>query len=328
MNTNLNKISISVIVPFYNVEKYISKCLNSIQSQTFRNFEVILIDDGSTDNSLKIAKRYSDNNISNTILVSRNNKGIAQTRNEALELCNGDYIAFVDSDDFLEPSYLQSLYDKAIKTDADITCCNYSLYYPKNNKKIFMPFRAFNGVYSKEKALKKLLLDITFHSFLWGKLIKRSLFNKVKFCNRYFEDLSTLPKLFYYANKISVIDKALYFYTSRRDSILGKASAQKINDLILSAGIIKDFLISKNDIKKYNIHMWLFCQRIKLVSAFFIFQMHLVENNNINGLLKNLQSSFKSLDFYNNKSFQNLHNYNKIPFEVISPINKKSKKDI
>ncbi len=320
----MNK-KISVIIPFYNVERYISKCLSSLQSQTFRNFETILIDDGSTDNSLKIAQDYVNKNQENTILVSRENKGISETRNEALSLSQGEYIAFVDSDDFLDPSYLQHLYSKAVKTNADICCCSYNLYYPKNNKKVFMPFRPFTGTYSKEKALKKLLLDITFHSFLWGKLIRRSLFDNTKFCNRYFEDLSTLPKLFYKANKISVIDKPLYFYTSRRDSILGKASAQKINDLVLSAGIIKDFLISKNDIKKYHLHMWLFCQRIKLVSAFFIFQMHLIENNNLDGLFRNLHSSFKSLDFYN-KSFQSLKNLDHVPFEVVAP-QKKLKKD-
>ena len=118
------KIDISLIVPVYNVEKYLKRALTSVENQTFKNFEVIIVNDGSTDGSLEIISEFVDRN-KNFTLINQENKGLGEARNVGIRHAKGRYVAFLDSDDFLEPEYLEKLYLSAIKTCADIVCCNF-----------------------------------------------------------------------------------------------------------------------------------------------------------------------------------------------------------
>ena len=115
---------ISIIVPVYNVEKYLDRCIQSILVQSFKKFELVLINDGSTDNSLKICQKYreEDNRI---VLISQPNKGLSAARNTGLENIHGEYVCFIDSDDFVEKNYLRSLYNNLEKNKADISICEY-----------------------------------------------------------------------------------------------------------------------------------------------------------------------------------------------------------
>ena len=129
--------AISLIIPVYNVEDYLEKALLSVQNQTFRDFEAIIVDDGSTDKSLEIIKKFCEKN-SNFIFLTQKNKGPAAARNYGISVCKGDYIAFMDSDDYIEPEFLEMLYKTAIENDADITCCNFNLYYPEKDMKVYI----------------------------------------------------------------------------------------------------------------------------------------------------------------------------------------------
>lgn len=315
--------AISLVMPVYNVERYLSRALESVQNQTFKNFELIIVNDGSTDKSKDIAEFFCNKN-ENFILINQENEGPSVARNTGLKICKGDYIGFMDSDDSLEPEFLESLYNAAIENDADIVCCNFNLYYPERKLKIYMPFTSFPGVYSKTKALRKLILDMGIHYFVWNKLSKRELFfdNNLTFDKMYFEDISTSPKLFYYADKIVLLGKALYNYTSRDTSILHSMNVVKINDFIKSLGVIRNFLENEKVYKNYNNHVWIYAQRVKLVSYYYILMLH-AKAMNFKGFLENINSATKSIDYFSGNFFEPIEHLN-IP-DLTHPIKEPKK---
>ncbi len=315
--------AISLVIPVYNVEKYLKKALESVQNQTFKNFEVIMVDDGSTDKSVDIIKEFCKNN-ENFVFITQENKGPAAARNTALKACRGDYIGFMDSDDYLEPEFLESLYNAATENNADIACCNFNLYYPEKDLKIYMPFTSFPGVYSKTKALRKLILDMGIHYFVWNKLSKKELFfnNNLTFDDMYFEDISTSPKLFYYADKIVLLGKSLYNYTSRSTSILHTMNVVRINDFIKSLGVIRNFLENEKVYQDYNNHVWIYSQKVKIVSYYYILMLH-AKAMNFKGFLENISSATKSIDYFSGDCFMPVGN-EKSP-ELIYPIKEPTK---
>lgn len=312
---------ISLIIPVYNVEKYLTRALKSVEEQTFKNFEVIIVDDGSTDKSVEIAEEFCKKN-KNFHLIKQQNKGPAAARNAALDSCKGKYIGFMDSDDYLEPKFLELLYGAAIKNDADISCCNFNFYYPEKNLKLYMPFNSIPGVYSKTKALKKLILDIGTHYFVWNKLTKRELFfeNNFKFDEMYFEDIAASPRLFYYANKIVLSGKALYNYTSRETSILHSMNVKKINDFIKSLGVIRNFLENEKAYKDYRKHIWIYSQKAKIVCYYYVFMLHAKEKN-FSKFLENISSATKSIDYFAGNLFKPTKGETlpEVPYPIIKP---------
>lgn len=324
--------AISLIIPVYNVENFLVRALDSVKSQTFKNFEVIIVDDGSTDKSLEIAKKYCDEN-ENFRLIQQENKGPGAARNAALKISRGEYIGFMDSDDYLEPEFLESLYSAAVNSDADIACCNFNLYYPEKDIKIYMPFNSLPGVYSKTTALRKLILDMGIHYFVWNKLSKRKIFfeNDVQFDDMYFEDIATSPKIFYYAEKIVLIGKALYNYTSRDTSILHSMNVKKINDFIRSLGVIRNFLENEKAFDDYNNQIWIYSQKVKLVSYYYILMLH-AKAMNFSGMLENMGCATRSIDYFAGKTFKStgMNEVPDIPYPIQEPLKrlkiKKSKK--
>ncbi|MDR1628360.1 MAG: glycosyltransferase [Oscillospiraceae bacterium] len=300
IGTELNNKTpeISLIIPVYNVEKYLRKTLKSVENQTFKDFEVIIINDGSTDNSIEIINEFADRNKKFTV-INQDNKGPSEARNKGISISKGNYIAFMDSDDYIEKNFLEVLYKNAIKHEADIVCCNFNFYYPENKLKIYMPLIPLPGIYTGAKALKKLILDISVHHFVWNKLYKRSLFidKGVRFYDMYFEDIATSPRLFYYAEKVVLLGRALYNYTSRKSSILGNINYKKINDFVSALGTIRNFLENKNVYKKYKNHIWVYSQKTKIVCYYYILQMH-TKFSNFDGFLKNISAVNKSIDYF------------------------------
>ncbi len=314
----MNKPAVSLIIPVYNVEKYLKKALKSVESQTFQDFEVIIVDDGSTDKSIEIIKEFCQRN-PNFILITQKNQGPSAARNTALAICRGEYIGFMDSDDFLEPTFLESLYNAAIENDADIACCNFNFYYPDRKLKVYYPF-ASSGIYSKTKALRKLILDIGTRHFVWNKLSRRNLFfdNNLKFDEMYFEDIATSPKIFFYADKIVLSGKALYNYTSRDSSILHTIDIVKINDFIKSLGIIRNFLEHENAYEDYKNHIWVYAQKSKIVTYYFILLLH-AKAMNFKGFSDNIVAATKSIDYFAGNDF--LPDQSDIP-RLLRPIKK------
>ncbi len=213
---------ISIIVPVYNVEKYIDRCILSLINQTYKKIEIILVDDGSLDNSYLICKRYAQND--NRIRVFHQNfKGVSASRNCGLANARGEYIVFLDGDDEASPNYVEKLYTTLLDNDLDIAqCC---LIRIKDGCKINeLPVengvKVFTGIEMQMRIFRR---DRYFTMCLCGKIFKKGLFEGLKFPEgRINEDESLIYLLMYRAKRVGVIDDYLYYYYYNGDSITEK----------------------------------------------------------------------------------------------------------
>ena len=210
---------ISLIVPVYNVEKYLEKCVNSILKQTYKNLEIILVDDGSTDESAEICDKLKkdDNRI---VVVHKTNGGLSDARNVGIGIATGNYLGFIDSDDYIQKDMYEYLYKLIKENNADISICNYMTIY---EDKDFQVEKIPNEIqaYTKIDAMRELLKRNQIQDYAWNKLYKRNLFNNIKYpVGRKMEDLGTTYKLFDKADKIIIGNQKKYFYLQRMGSIV------------------------------------------------------------------------------------------------------------
>lgn len=258
---------VSVILPVYNAEKYIKRSLLSLLNQTLTDIEIIVINDGSTDKSLSIIQSILKQNLKYqniTKLISRENKGVAATRAEGINLANGDYIIQCDSDDWVEKNWLKLLYETASRDNADIVICDYiDVYKTKQHCTLQECFPSI-----KENI--ESLLTSKISNMNWDKLIRKSIITKnninyVQNINMGEDFLFTLQS-FFYAKKISHIPKALYYYNkTNQNSLTHKYSEQSLNDIILVANIAENFLITKNYLNYVEKSFDLFKLNIKII---------------------------------------------------------------
>ena len=216
---------ISVIVPVYMSEAYLEKCLDSILQQTYQNLEVILINDGSTDGSAAICQRYK-NQDARVKVYHKPNGGVASSRNRALEAVTGDYIVFVDNDDWLELDHIQSLYDLLKKTDADIAIGNFTQFIEDQGtflihvdadsyfEQVYSPFDWFHDQYDGKYNLSQCF------TVPWAKLYKAELFKEIVYpTDQKVEDDYTTYKVYLQADKIAYMNKAIYIHRKRSTSV-------------------------------------------------------------------------------------------------------------
>ena len=207
---------VSVIVPVYNVERYLNKCLDSLVNQTLEDIEIIVVNDGTKDNSQDIINKYRKNYPKKIKAYKKENGGLSSARNYGLKYAKGDYIAFVDSDDYIDLTMYEKMYNKAISNNFDMVVCD--LYYTyEDNKLVFCDSKIKNDLY--EFDIKKTMIDI--YPSAWNKLYKKELFNyNVKFKEKvWFEDVEFLYRLFPYIKSIGVIKEPLYYYVQRKGAI-------------------------------------------------------------------------------------------------------------
>lgn len=219
---------VSVIVPIYNVENYVKKCLDSLAAQTLEDVEFILIDDGSTDNSSKIADQYSSD--PRFHVFHTENRGLSAARNYGIDQSHGEYLMFVDGDDWVAPDFCRIPYETAITNNADLV--------------IFQEYRV-----KKEKTQKKKntgnchtgnidnLIAIKFGSNVaWNKLYKRKLFDSIRYPEgKVYEDIATTYKLVHIAKRIYMIDNYLYYHIVRKGSITNTRSSLYCADFFMAA---------------------------------------------------------------------------------------------
>lgn len=223
----MNKIS--VIIPIYNSEKGLRKCLDSVINQTYENLEIILINDGSKDRSRNICEEYKqkDNRI---ILINQENSGPAKTRNCGLKLATGEYIAFIDSDDYIDEKMFEKLIFRIIDDNSDIAICKHVEVI--NNAVIHMNYKNLSPTILNEDIIKLFLKGNTINAYLWNKLYRKELFKNLEFNDiKMLEDLDIMYKLLRKSQKISFVNEELYYYKCDNDSSLSKrCSIQMIND--------------------------------------------------------------------------------------------------
>lgn len=248
---------VSIVVPVYNVKNYIEKCINSLINQdSFEDFEVIIVNDGSTDDSIKkitpLIQKYN-----NIILLNKTNGGVGQARNAGLEKARGEYVIFVDSDDWLEKNMIISMYNNAVKFDSQIVICNGKLVFENNKVEKLLSMdldgnKIINGV---EGIYYFLCRNSRIGNFLWNKLFKRELFisNSIRFPEKmdYGEDAVTVFKCIFYSKIITCIDKPYYNYLQRKNSITKKISTKELL-FIENVNSISNFLKSNNKWSDYS----------------------------------------------------------------------------
>lgn len=205
-------MKVSVIVPVYNVEKYLDKCLNSLVNQTLKDIEIIVINDGSTDNSEKIIKKYQKKH-KNIKYIKKNNGGVSEARNVGLEQATGEYIGFLDSDDWLEENMYEKLYNKAKKEDFDIVACDTQAIFP--TKKTYISSNIKNDY------VKNTELMIDAYAVIWNKIYKKEIIKDIKFKKdmNFCEDVEFLYMVYSKVKKIGVLKEPLHNYLQREGSL-------------------------------------------------------------------------------------------------------------
>ena len=223
----LQESLISVIVPIYNIEEYVANCIESIQTQTYCNLEIILVDDGSIDNSGDICEKYAAKD-ERIIVFHKKNGGLSDARNYALDRVKGDLIAFVDGDDWIHPQMYELMYDIMNQQKAEVVACKYVREGCNFAKEVIDKTTLDIKLLSGEEALLNAGIPLV---VAWNKLYRRDIFADIRYpVGRLHEDEFVLHKILWKCSRVAVIDRPLYFYTVRNDSIVAQMTLKRIND--------------------------------------------------------------------------------------------------
>lgn len=245
---------ITILVPFYNVEKYIKQCIESIINQTYKNLEIILIDDGSTDNSLKICKEFQkiDSRIN---IIKKKHKGVSSSRNIGIKIAHGEYIMFIDSDDFVSKNFVKELYSAVLKNNTLVAQCDVDLVnevgkhlsYAKTSKK-----NTVNGneliyeLYSTDNSTQDIVI--------WNKIYHNTVIKKYKFPeNKICEDEFIIPQILY-DRIVTIVNKSLYKYRQRKNSLTHTFNQQRL-DIVLACEKRNEFYKTKKNHVLYNLSL-------------------------------------------------------------------------
>lgn len=291
---------VSIIVPVYNVEKYIEMCLDSVINQTYKNIEILLIDDGSTDNSGNICDKWQkkDKRIKT---FHKENGGLSSARNYGIDRAKGDYLTFIDSDDTLELDYVEYLYNLIKKHDTDLSICPYTVIINETKKYDFGK-NYDEELLDTDECLKRMLCEEGFTVSACAKLYKKELFDDIRYpLNKLCEDNGTTYKTIMKCSKIAYGNESKYNYFKRPNSIMTSKFNMKRLDLIELTDIMCDDIESKySNIKSA-------CDKRRMHSRFSILrQMINCKLNNeeekkqkeiIKYLKKNKKIVFKNKEF-------------------------------
>lgn len=277
---------ISIIVPVYNVEKYIKDCLESVLTQTYTNFEVLVIDDGSKDSSGKICDEYAKKD-SRFKVIHKENEGVSATRNVALDIAKGKYITFLDSDDILLDNALEIMHSEIIETNADVSVLGW--YDFKKNDILVYNCPKHTALLLDDEVLKNFLNEKSFPSVIWGKLYKRNIIDKVRFDTSLViaEDFDFLYKVLKNAKCLSInTHKVIYKYRVRNDSAMRNKYNNKFeNEVLLCEKVLEEVKKEKPNLEKDAIRRY---QRANVGCIDKYFK----ENLNIDGV-KHLEKNIK-----------------------------------
>ncbi|MEG0844245.1 MAG: glycosyltransferase family 2 protein [Romboutsia sp.] len=252
-------VDVSIIIPVYNMEKYLEECLESVFNQTYSNIELIIVNDGSTDKSKYIIEKYIEK-YKNIIFIDQKNQGLSTARNNALKLATGKYVLFLDSDDFLDKECIELIYNKAIKTNSDVVIMGYTMVYStKQNIEVdYKKYVNSNEFYSGS-FIANLMLEDIIEGYSCNKLIKIKNLrkNNLKFePDKYIEDLYPIFKHIYNCDKITFVNKCLYNYRQREDSLSHSTNIKLINDYSHARKEVLSYVKDKKDLNRDSIFIF------------------------------------------------------------------------
>lgn len=237
---------ISVIVPVYNVEKYLKKCVDSITSQTYKNLEILLVDDGSTDSSGQICNEFEKND-ARIKVIHKKNGGLSDARNAGLDRAKGQYYAFIDSDDYIQDNTIEIMLNAIKKNKSEIAVCNMIRFLEEGETVQFYCPTNHEVLYQGNQRYKTLN-----QPSVCNKLFEAKLFEGIRFPKgKYYEDTFVYHEVLYRANSIVLTGTDSYWYLSREDSILGQPQyTERYFDFIEAVYKRADFLL-KHDVQPY-----------------------------------------------------------------------------
>ena len=241
---------LTVIVPAYNVEKYIEKCLASLVNQTYKNLKILVVNDGSTDNTKQIIEKY-EKEYENLKLLNKKNGGLSSARNFGLKNTKTKYVTFVDGDDYLELNTYEVIMKKIEEEKADLGIFNFKKVYSQKIINSKLDEKIYNKNFLKYLFSKSIEADIV----VWNKIFKTDIIlkNQIYFENRaYFEDTGFIFRYLYFIKKVSLVELPLYNYIQRENSITKKFNPIIINSCENTYKIIKEFYIENNKYEKYR----------------------------------------------------------------------------
>ena len=284
---------ISIIVPIYNVEKYLDRCIESIINQTYKNLEIILVDDGSPDNCPKMCEDWAkkDKRIK---VIHKENGGISEARNVGINNATGDYIAFVDSDDFIDKEMYEKLLQNLIRTNSDISICSMIYYYENDQIKELKNNDASFFIYDDIKKYDNLFNENVF-SFIvvWNKLYKKEIFKELRFPkDKINEDAFIAHQLLNLSHKIVYTKEKLYYYVQHENSImhqefnikkLDELEAYKNQMLFFQKEKFQNTQYPKLSLQKYMNYIIIFYCRLRYYN----------KNNQYQTQIDNLQDEYK-----------------------------------
>lgn len=231
---------ISIVVPVYNVVDYLGACLDSILNQSYKNLEIVLVDDGSTDGSGEICDEYAKQN-DNIRVIHQENGGLSVARNVGLDVIAGEFVTFVDSDDLIHREYISTLYKYLEVEKADISAVSSVIIYEGDLIPTTAPRGPVKVFYSGVDAVESMLYQQGFiENYAWGKLFKSNLFESHRFpVGMLYEDLATIPLVCLEAKNIVTSDTPMYFYRVRENGILGRFSLRRAHILDVIDDVVR-----------------------------------------------------------------------------------------
>ena len=218
---------ISIVIPVYNVQDYLPQCLDSLDFQAGFKMEVIIVNDGSTDDSLSVCKEYAQRH-SNVVVIDKENGGLSDARNAGTKVATGEYIYYLDSDDWLTPNAIKTLYDYAIENDCEIVQGGF--FYAYDNYLLYDNKYKKSFVLDRQEAMLELIKNDYVKNFAWGKLYRADVVKKYPFPKgKYYEDSFWQHLVVHECNRYGVVPTPLYYYRQRNMGISGKFSLKNMD---------------------------------------------------------------------------------------------------
>lgn len=296
---------VTVIVPIYNVEEYLEDCIKSIINQTYKNIEIILIDDGSTDESLDICKRYA-NNDKRIIIIEQENFGVSCARNKGIEIAKGDYITFVDSDDWIEKGFIETLYNEAKEKEADVTMCGYNRVIGQSKEKIYI--KGEKQCFDANDYSIKVLNPQTGFGFCHMKLIKRQCIDKVRFNETLTvgEDALFNMQIAKNIDKAILLEKRLYNYRINEKSVVKKFDHNYVQKYLKFIQEIQSYLFQgKNETNEIKANYYnCVAYHVLLIAVNYCY--HPVNTGNRRKMLKEVCKIKEFKEGIKNSNYKNL----------------------
>lgn len=300
-------MKVSLIIPVYNVEAFLERCLDSVQNQTYKDTEVIIVNDGSTDSCPAIIEKYVEKN-PNFKGFTIENSGQGGARNYGIEKATGEYVAFLDSDDYIAPNCIERLVETAQKHNSDIVVC--SCYDVKEDGTVIS--NVGNNISNKTTSISENP-EILFNRVApWGKLFRKSVFGDLRFATRvWYEDMRLIPKLYLNAQKISYIEDPLFYYVQRAGSTMNNSNAVRNLEILETFDDLISYFKSKNVYETFKAELeFLIIDHIAVAAVTRVALCNATEKKSVLEKMEEYISKFD--DLYQNKYIPTLSSNKKL----------------